>query len=261
MHSFYLGFLLTGLFILGAPVAAGAAIGDDKVPSCTAMDRTCLMRQIEALTPTIERPEWKDQTYRELAKTYTYEGQPEKAIALIEKIQKPDTKAMTIRGIGMAAASLKWPASRYTSLFNQLTEESAKINDPAANGIALTYVAMAQAFAGDDKGARKTASGMTNAALRNKAYAETAEIQAERGDLTNAMLSLEAIDASSFRNKAYDTVSRIFIGKAMVNEAYASAMKIDNAFLKTKSIQRILNKGNAEEQDMEPSEDIAKTEE
>ncbi len=261
MHSFLRGFLFTGLFILGAPVAAFAGIGDDKVPTCTAMDRACLMRQIEALTPTIERQEWKDQTYRELAKTYTYEGQPDKAIALIGKIQKPDTKAMTIRGIGMAAASLKWSANRYASLFNQLTVESAKIKDPAANGIALTYVAMSQAFAGDDKGARKTAASMTNAALRNKAYGETAEIQAERGDLANAMLSLDAIDASSFRNKACDTVSKIFLNKAMVSEAYAIAMKIDNAFLKTKSIQRILNKGNAEEQDMEPSEDLAKTEE
>jgi hypothetical protein len=34
-------------------------------------------------------------------------------------------------------------------------------------------------------------------------------------------------------------------------------MKIDNAFLKAKSIQRILNKGNAEESDMEPTQDLA----
>ncbi|HEU4838714.1 MAG TPA: hypothetical protein VFS88_04800, partial [Micavibrio sp.] len=78
-----------------------------------------------------------------------------------------------------------------------------------------------------------------------------------RGDFKQAMLSLEAIDTSSFRNKAYDTVSRIFLGRAMVEEAYACTMKIDNAFLKAKSIQRILNKGNAEESDMEPTQDLA----
>jgi hypothetical protein len=257
MHRFLFGTLLTCLFILVAPMAK-AQIGDPKVPVCTAMDRPCLLRQIEALTPTIEQNEWKDQTYRELAKTYAYEGQPDKAIALIEKISKPDTKAMTIRGIGMAAAGLKWEAGRYGPLFAKLTEEAHKISEPAANGIALTYVAMAQAFAGDDAGARKTASTMQNAALRNKAYGETAEIQAERGDLKNVMVSLSAIDASSFRNKAYDTVSKIFLNKAMVEEAYACAMKIDNAYLKTKSIQRILNKGNAEEENMEPGDDLGK---
>lgn len=256
MHSFLYGSLLSALFILAAPAAA-LAVGEEKVPTCTAMDRPCLMRQIQALTPGIEQSEWRDQTYRELAKTYAYEGQTDKAIALIPLISKPDTKAMTIRGIGMAAASLKWPASKYGTLFAKLTAEAAKITDTSANGIALTYIAMAQAFAGDDNGARKTAAAMTNAALRNKAYGETAEIQAERGDFKQAMLSLDAVNASSFRNKAYDTVSKIFLDRAMVNEAYACAMKIDNAFLKAKSIQRILNKGNTEEADMEPTQDLA----
>ena len=256
MHRFLREFLITGLFIF----VASPAMADDKVPTCTAMDRPCLMRQVQALAPTIDQQDWRDQTFRELAKTYAYEGDTDKAIALIEQIQKPDTKAMTIRGIGMAAASLKLPQGRYNVLFAKLTEEANKISDASAHGIALTYVAMAQAYAGDDNGARKTAATMTNAALRNKAFAETAEIQADRGDIANASLSLDAIDASSFKNKALDTVSKIFVGKAMINEAYTLAMKIDNAYLKTKSIQRILNKGNAEEQDVEPSEDLAKVE-
>lgn len=256
MHRFLWTALLMGLFIFVAPIAAHA-VGEDKVPNCTAMDRPCLMKMVQALTPQINQGDWRDQTYRELAKTYAYEGDTDKAIALIEKIQKPDTKAMTIRGIGMAAASLKLPQGRYNVLFTRLTEEANKITDASAHGIALTYVAMAQAYAGDDKGARNTAATMTNAALRNKAYGETAEIQADRGDVANAMLSLDAIDAPSFKNKALDTVSKIFVNKAMIGEAYAVAMKIDNAYLKTKSIQRILNKGNAEEQDMEPTEDLA----
>ena len=81
------------------------------------------------------------------------------------------------------------------------------------------------------------------------------EIQAERGDLKNALISLAAINTPSYRNKAYDTVSRLFLEKALIAEAYACADKIDNAYLKAKSIQRILNKGNAEEEDMEPKEE------
>lgn len=232
-------------------------MAQDKVPNCAAMDRPCLMRQIHALSTAINQSDWRDQTYRELAKTYAYEGEMDRAVALIEEIQKPDTKAMTIRGIGMAAASLKLPQNRYNILFAKLTEEAQKISDSSANGIALTYIAMAQAYAGDDNGARRTAASMTNAALRNKAYGETAEIQADRGDFGNALLSLDAIDVMSFKNKALDTVSKIFLNKAMIDEAYSLAMKMDNPYLKAKSIQRILNKGNAEEQDMEPPEDLS----
>lgn len=247
----------TILFILAGVPSAWA---DDKTPNCAAMDRPCLMKQIEALAPSIEKTEWKDQTLRELAKTYSYEGQTDKAIALIERIDTPDTKAMTIRGIGMAAASLKWDQSRYRMLFTKLTEESNKISHTPSRGIALTYVAMAQAFAGDDSGARATAATMENVALRNKAYGETAEIQAERGDLKNALLSLAALDSPAYRNKAYDTVSRLFLEKAMVEESYVCANKIDNSYLRAKSIQRILNKGNTEEADMEPLADLSKGE-
>ncbi len=231
---------------------------EDKIPACTAMDRPCILKQIEILAASIDKQEWKDQTYRELAKTYAYEGQADKAIALISKIVDNDTKAMTIRGIGMAAASLKWSNAQYRALFIKLSEQAALINHPPSQGIAYTYIAMSQAFAGDDDGARKTAASMTNSALRNKAYGETAEIEAERGDLQNALTSLAAIDTPSYRNKAYDTVSRIFLDKAFVEHAYACAEKIDNAYLRAKSIQRILNKGNTEEQDMEPQENLAK---
>ena len=44
----------------------------------------------------------------------------------------------------------------------------------------------------------------------------------------------------------------------MVEQAYACASQIDNAYLKAKSIQRILNKGNTEEEDMEPTSDLGK---
>lgn len=225
-------------------------------PACTATDRACLMKQIETLTPQIEKAEWQDQTLRELAKTYAHEGNTSRAIALIEKIRDNDTKAMTIRGIGMAAASQKWDRRRYADLFTRLSEEALKISHKPSQGIAFTYISMAQAFAGDDDGARRTAAGMENAALRNKAYGEAAEIQAERGDLANAMKSLSAINTPAYRNKQLDIVSRIFLDKAMVDAAYSCASRIDNAYLKAKSIQRILDKGNAAEKDTEPKDDL-----
>jgi hypothetical protein len=233
------------------------AAAQDKF-SCQAMDRPCLMQQMETLAPLIDNADWRDQTFRELAKTYTYEGRSDKALALLPKIQKPDTLAMTIRGIGMAAASQKLPKNQYDFLFGKLKEAASKITHAPSQGIAYTYISMSQAFAGDDTGARATAAAMDNAALRNKAYGEAAEIQAERGDLQNALLSLAAINTPSYQNKAYDTVSRLFLEKAMVSEAYECAQKIDNPYLKAKSIQRILNKGNAAEENMEPKEDMLK---
>src|SRR5690606_34330515 len=84
MHNFLILFAL----VLAAS-AQDAKAADDKVPTCASADHACLMRQIEALTPAIEEQQWQDMTYRELAKSYTYEGQPEKAIGLIDKIRNP----------------------------------------------------------------------------------------------------------------------------------------------------------------------------
>jgi hypothetical protein len=128
---------LIGLFILVFGLYTHVR-AEDKIPACTAMDRPCLLKQIEILAASIDKQEWKDQTYRELAKTYAYEGQADKAIALISKIVDNDTKAMTIRGIGMAAASLKWSNAQYRALFIKLSEQAALINHPPSQGIAYT---------------------------------------------------------------------------------------------------------------------------
>ena len=252
------GFYLFMLALTVFSQSADAQSSKNKEPVCAAMDRPCLMKQLETLVPKIEKSDWRDQTMRELAKTYTYEGQIDKAIALIEQITDNDTKAMTIRGIGMAAASLKLDRHRYNTLWQRLSEEALKISHTPSQGIAFTYISMSQAFAGDDDAARRTAAGMQNGALRNKAYGEAAEIAAGRGDLDNAVKSLGSIDSPAYKNKQLDIVSRIFLDKAMVEQAYACASLIDNAYLKAKSIQRILNKGNAEEEDMEPTSDLSK---
>lgn len=235
-------------------LCAGTAHAQEAKKTCAAMDRPCLLKELETLIPSIDNTAWRDQSYRELAKTYAYEGQISKALAIIPKVENNDTRAMTIRGIGMAAASKKLDRAQYSSLWKSLSDEAAKITHAPSRGIAYTYISMSQVFAGDDEAARATASKMENAALRNKAYGEAAEIEADRGDLKNALISLSAIDAPPYRDKQYDIVSRIFLDKALVNEAYECAGKISNSYLRAKAVQRILNKGNAEEEDMQPKD-------
>lgn len=215
---------------------------------CQATDKACLMQELKDIAPQIDNKSWRDKSYRELAKSYTYEGLEDKAIELIGVIQTPDTKAMTIRGIGFAAADNEWPdKERYNKLFKTLTVEANKIEHPPSKAIAFTYIAMAQAFAKDDAGAMKTAKSMENEALRHKAFAESAEIQAERGDFDAAMESIQQIGSVAFSNKAYGIISNIFLKKKMLQEAYNSANKITNFYKKAQALQNIINFGNEEE--------------
>ena len=232
-------FMLIILSIFAPSLAQAACLGTDKL---------CIMEEIKANAPKIEQQSWRDKTYRELAKSYTTEGQEDKALLLIDLIKTPDTKAMTIRGIGMAAADKKWTdKARYDALFKNLSVAAEKIDHPPSYAIAYTYIAMAQAFAGDDAGAMATAKGMENEALRNKAFGESAEIQAERGDYNAAMTSIAEINSLAFRNKAYATIADIFTKFGEVEKAYQSASKIDNAYAKAQAFQHIVNYGNEEE--------------
>lgn len=237
--------LLTVL-ILVSPAYAQDAVQSTTV--CAVSDKSCLMKQLERTAEDIDNDSWKDKVYRELAKSYTYEGLEDNAIALIDKITNPDTKAMTIRGIGFAAADSKWEdRARYNGLFAKLTDQASTIDHPPSHGIALTYIAMAQAFAGDNDGATATAKTMENDALRHKAFGESAEIQAERGEFEAAMASIGHIDDLAFRNKAHRIISKIFVQKDMMNQAYDAAMKIENAYMQAEAIQFILNADNPEE--------------
>ncbi len=209
--------------------------------ACDAQDHLCLMAELEALIPSIENQSWKDKSLRELAKSYTAAGQEDKALALIPQVENADTKAMTIRGIGFAAADAGWPEpARYTALFEALVKEAQKIDHPPSQGIAWTYIAMAQAFAGDDAGATATAKAMTNEALRNKAFGENAEIQAERGDVEAALASIGHIKSEAFRNKSYRLVSKILMEGGHKDDAYKAAGRITNAYTKAEALQFII---------------------
>ncbi|MEZ5813307.1 MAG: hypothetical protein R3E13_01035 [Alphaproteobacteria bacterium] len=220
---------------------AGLCVFAQSVAACGAADRGCILKEIEAQSAVIENTSWRDQTYRELAKTKAFDGDMDGALALVDKIETPDTRAMTIRGIGMAAADLNLSKAQYDALFARLREKAEKIDHPPSYAIALTYIAMAQAFAGDNEGAWKTASEMENDALRHKAYGETAEIQAEAGNVDAAMKSIAFIDSLAFRNKAYATVSKILAERGFFEGALAAGMKIENPYKKANALQYILD--------------------
>lgn len=229
------------LFISGVCFFAMAS-GSAMAQSCGIEDRSCILKEIESQSAKIENASWRDQTYRELAKTQAFEGDMDGALATIDKIEKPDTQAMTIRGIGMAAANLELSKAEYDALFTRLRVKAETIEHPPSYAIALTYIAMAQAFAGDNDGAWKTASEMKNDALRHKAYGETAEIQAEAGDADAAMKSVGFIKSLAYRNKSYALVSKLLADRGQLDAALKAAAYIENPYKNAKALQYILDK-------------------
>lgn len=224
--------LLLGLALV--PLTLSAA-------ECKIEDRPCVLGLLESQAAAIKETPWRDQTFRELAKTWAFEGDTDKAIGFIDRIETPDTKAMTIRGIGMAVADLKLSQAEYDVIFAKLRQKAETITHPPSYAIALTYIAMSQAFAGDNEGSWKTAADMENDALRHKAYGETAEIQAERGDYAAAKKSLGFIDSAAYRNKAFETITKILADRKLLNEALDAAMMIDNSFKKAEALQYVLD--------------------
>lgn len=227
------------LFIALMTLPAFAARAD---VACTVEDKPCLIKALDELTATIPEDNWRDQTWREVAKLMAASGMIDEALALIPKIKTPDTKAMTIRGIGMAAAEAKLPKEKLDDMFIKLRVEADKIEHPPSHAIALTYIGMAQAFAGDDAGAMATSASMTNPALRNKAYAETAEIQAERHDLPAVLKSLTAIDDSGYKDKEMGIIVKIFSDRGQYAHALEVAKLIGNTYQKSQALLYILTK-------------------
>ncbi len=231
--------IILSLFIGTAQSFAKTAHNSDQ--SCSSEDRACILELLRNEARHIDQTLWRDQVYRELAKTYAFEGKFDQALGLITSIQTPDTQAMTIRGIGMTIAAQSHDKETLDRHFDQLTQASKQITAPASYAIALTYIAMAQAFAHDDQGAWDTAASMENDALRHKAYAETAEIQAEFGKFDQAMKSIAFIDSQSFRNKAYTIISKILAEQGLSQEALNAALEITNPYKKAQAIQTMLD--------------------
>ena len=229
--------IVTTLILLAVP-----AFAQDTTVPCKAEDKACLMDQLESITGQIDEQDWKDQTYREIAKLLVHEKQNERAIGLIAKIKSPDKKAMTIRGIGMEAAKMELKREEYDALFKSLRAEAEKIDYPPSYAIALNYIADAQAQSGDDDAAMKTALGMENDEMRNKALYDCAKIQADRDDLDHAKASIAAIDNPGFRDKGYRDISKIFADNKKYDHALGAASAIDNSYQKAQSVLYILAK-------------------
>lgn len=212
-----------------------------KVP-CATSDYSCFFNLIEQRAEQITESRWRNQAYRDLAVSKAMDGHYDGAVALIDKIDNPDTQAMTVRAIGMAVALHKdLDNTTYRAIFAKLDTKSATIKDSGAKDIAYTYIAMAQAFAGLDDDATKTTDNMTNPALKHKAFGETAEIQAERGDYDQAMKSINAIDSIAFKNKALGIISGIFVKREEYERAQRAALNITNMTKQVSALQNILN--------------------
>ncbi len=216
--------------------------GVARAADCAASDRACLIGQLEATAAAITDDNWRDQTYRELAKTMAGEGMIDPALAQIAKVKNPDTQAMTIRGIGMAAADLKLAAEAYNDLFARLRAEADKIAHAPSHAIALTYIGMAQAFAGQNEAAMATAASMENPALRNKAYGEAAEVQAERRDMPAVLASLAAIDDPGYRDKEAMVISGILADRRHDDDALKVAGLINDPYKKGQALLHILTR-------------------
>ena len=221
------------------------SFAEDKVAVekvCEVDDRACVIDELTAEAAKIDNKNRRDQIYREASKTLAFDKKYDEAISLWEKIESPDTKALTIRGIGMAAAENGTSGDALNDVFVKLRAKSETIKHPPSYAIALTYIAMAQAFAGDDEGAWSTAADMENDALRHKAYGETAEIQAEHGKFDAAMKSIGMIDSSAYRNKSYSIVSKILADKGHLAEALKAAQAVTNSYKKANALQYVLDK-------------------
>lgn len=229
--------------ILIGPIALAllCSFSKARADSCAPDDRMCIFELTLDAATSIEAPSWRDKILRETAKSLAAKGEIQKALSLIEQVQTPDTRAMTIRGIGTEAANLDLPKEEYDLLFAALNGEAEKIEHLPSRGIAYTYIAMAQALAGDDEGATKTAASMTNESLRNKAFAESAEIQAAQNRPKQAKVSIAQIDDEAFRDKAYGLITRIYTDQNQIKDALDAAQSIQNAYQRADALLYILN--------------------
>ena len=228
--------------LLGGVILAAGLFASRHAFACQVEDRVCVIEALRTSAEAIEKQSWRDQTYRELAKTLAFEGRIDEAMEVLGQINNPDTQALTVRGIGMAVAERKVSPAVYNDVFARLRSFSEGIDHPPSYAIALTYIAMAQAFAGDNDGAWATAADMENDALRHKAYGETAEIQAEQGDYKAAMKSISLIGSEAYRNKAYSITSKIFADDELFADSLGAAQKVTNPYKRAKALQYMLDK-------------------
>ncbi len=229
---------IVAVFLAYAALSAVPALADT---ACTGSDQACLLDLLERDASAIPEQEWRDSTYRELAKLLARKGDEDKAVALIDKIKTPDTKAITIRGIGMNAAQhAKLTKEQYDALFSALTSKANDMRDLPSQAIALNYIAESQATAGDDAGSLKTALAIKNEEMRNKALYDSSKAQAAAGRINAVEAGINAINQAPFRDKARRTASQIRADAKDYDGALRLAGKIENPYQKAQAVLYIL---------------------
>lgn len=210
---------------------------------CSNMAKPCLSNRLEQIAPQVTNEKWRNSLYKDLAVIYVRDNHFDKALQQLRKISVPDTQAMTVRSMGMAFAKQKPPATpeQKTAFFDSLKKATENIKHPPSHEIAHTYIAMAQALAGEENASNETAKNMENQALRNKAFAESSEIFAKKGHFETAFRTITYIDTQSFRNKALKIIADIALKDHLYNHALKAGQKIENTWLQAQTIKNILN--------------------
>lgn len=240
--------LFTGTTVKAAettPAAAPAPAATIPQFNCTADDNACMAKYMADLANVIKEKDWHDKVLREAAKFMTAAGMWQESLKLIPQIYNDDTKAMTIRGIGMALANQDPKTPELVAAFNKLMEAATTIVTEASNAVAVTYVAMGQAEAGLGDEALKTAAQMTNAALRNKAYGEIAETHAKKNNLAEIKKALVKIDDASFKDKYGHRCVEVLTASGHKNEAVEVAKMITDPYKQADALGLVLERSES----------------
>lgn len=219
--------------------------------NCDRENTRCLYDSLLQITEDIDNTNWKDQTYKEFSVLLTASNEPDQAINVIKLINNPDTKAMAIRANAMAITEHAFYQKKYSQLFENLITAANTIEHLPSKSIAYTYIAIAQAIAGDFNSALSTALSMENESLKNKALAEISELTAQRNQFNETVQALSSIQTSHYRDKASLNVSKIFSDNNKYDQAMKIMAMINSPYQKSQSLLTIigaftLSKGQAQ---------------
>lgn len=215
---------------------------------CANDDPACLIKDLHESIAKIADFHWRDQVLREVAKALTEKGYPELALRIIEQVENQDTKAMTIRGIGVNTAKLSMPDDQKTYIYNQLKVAANNLSDAPSKDIAFRYIAKGQALAGFDAEADKTVDAVKDTSQRDKAYEEIAEVQAAQAKLDNVMETIARIESPSYRDRAYGAASKIFIKNGQIDPALKLAYKIETPYNRAQALLLVMKAETAQDQ-------------
>ncbi len=203
-------------------------------------DNACISSLLEETLENLENKSWRDQGYRDLAEMYVLQNRPGEALNAIAKINNPDTRAMAIRKSATAVSEIEVTDPEKTIMFEMFEQASKAIQHHPSMEIALTYLSIAMAEAGLFEEAVNAVPDITNVSLRNKAYAEIAEVQARHKNGTLAIQNIKKIETESFRNQAAKRVAGVLAEHNDFKSAVQITEIISNSAHKAAALQGIL---------------------